>query len=86
MRESGEDAGLFFDFNHLVDELEHYGLTSKAAAPVIFTLSSLLFQTVFKHKVFMKLAKKEPRVRPHLAKWVCLSKRTLRADSDSASL
>ncbi len=67
--ETTEDFQLFLDYSHLTDELVFYGTRKNQIGSFVFTLASLFFVTVFKHKIFTKVAAQSAAVLELLSKW-----------------
>jgi hypothetical protein len=44
LSETNDDFKLFFDYNHIVDELAFYGVRRKQLAPLVFSLAHALFK------------------------------------------
>ncbi len=86
LAETHDDFKLYFDFNHIVDELSYHGVRKKQLAPLVFSLAHALFKyaccavivvnvpltnvysAMFRHKIFMKLARKHPPIVEHMSK------------------
>ncbi len=46
LAETHDDFKLYFDFNHIVDELSYHGVRKKQLAPLVFSLAHALFKYV----------------------------------------